>query len=64
MTLVRGATQTSYTSDGIQRASFFPAIDLLKSQFDVTDFDWGTGLRPSESAAPLCVPCRMLTSFR
>ncbi len=29
--------------NGIQRASFLPAIDLLKSQFDVTDLDSGTG---------------------
>ena len=30
--------------NGIQRPSFFPAIDLLKTQFDVTDLDSGTGL--------------------
>ena len=29
--------------NGIQRSSFLPAIDLLKSQFDVTDLDSGTG---------------------
>jgi protein AFG1 len=29
--------------NGIQRTSFLPAIDLLKSQFDVTDLDSGTG---------------------
>lgn len=29
--------------NGIQRASFLPAIDLLKAQFDVTDLDSGTG---------------------
>ncbi|KAH9036043.1 AFG1-like ATPase [Lactarius deliciosus] len=31
--------------NGIQRASFLPAIDLLKSQFDVTDLDSGTDYR-------------------
>jgi protein AFG1 len=31
--------------NGIQRSSFLPAIDLLKSQFDVTDLDSGTGPR-------------------
>ncbi len=35
--------------NGIQRASFLPAIDILKSQFDVTDLDSGTG--PSLAAA-------------
>lgn len=29
--------------NGIQRTSFLPAIDLLKTQFDVTDLDSGTG---------------------
>jgi peroxisome-assembly ATPase len=29
--------------NGIQRASFLPAIDLLKTQFDVTNLDSGTG---------------------
>jgi protein AFG1 len=29
--------------NGIQRTSFIPAIDLLKTQFDVTDLDSGTG---------------------
>jgi hypothetical protein len=29
--------------NGIQRTSFAPAIDLLKTQFDVTDLDSGTG---------------------
>lgn len=34
--------------NGIQRSSFIPAIELLKSQFDVTDLDSGTGeLAPS-----------------
>ena len=33
--------------NGIQRASFLPAIDLLKSQFDVTDLDSGTGPSPA-----------------
>jgi peroxisome-assembly ATPase len=32
--------------NGIQRTSFLPAIDLLKSQFNVTDLDSGTGLCP------------------
>jgi protein AFG1 len=36
--------------NGIQRASFLPAIDLLKAQFDVTDLDSGTG--PSYSTPP------------
>ncbi|KAI0287633.1 AFG1-like ATPase [Russula brevipes] len=31
--------------NGIQRASFLPAIDLLKAQFDVTDLDSGTDYR-------------------
>ncbi|KAF5333491.1 hypothetical protein D9611_002524 [Ephemerocybe angulata] len=31
--------------NGIQRASFLPAIDLLKSQFKVTDLDSGTDYR-------------------
>ena len=39
MTLARGAPQTSYTRDGIQRAFCLPAIDLLKSPIDVTDHD-------------------------
>jgi protein AFG1 len=29
--------------NGIQRTSFVPAIELLKTQFDVTDLDSGTG---------------------
>ncbi len=29
--------------NGIQRTSFLPAIDLLKTQFDITDLDSGTG---------------------
>lgn len=29
--------------NGIQRSSFVPAIELLKSRFDVTDLDSGTG---------------------
>jgi hypothetical protein len=29
--------------NGIQRTSFLPAIDLLKTHFDVTDLDSGTG---------------------
>jgi hypothetical protein len=29
--------------NGIQRTSFLPAIDLLKTQFDVTDLDSATG---------------------
>ena len=47
----------------IQRMSFLPAIDLIKSQFDVQDLNSGTGL-PQFSAAttviilmsPLCNP--------
>ncbi|KAH9959858.1 AFG1-like ATPase-domain-containing protein [Russula dissimulans] len=31
--------------NGIQRASFLPAIDLLKTQFDVTNLDSGTDYR-------------------
>lgn len=31
--------------NGIQRISFLPAIDLLKTQFDVTDLDSGTDYR-------------------
>ena len=31
--------------NGIQRSSFIPAIDLLKSRFDVTDLDSGTDYR-------------------
>jgi len=31
--------------NGIQRSSFIPAIELLKSHFDVTDLDSGTGMR-------------------
>ena len=30
--------------NGIQRSSFIPAIDLLKTQFNVIDLDSGTGL--------------------
>jgi peroxisome-assembly ATPase len=30
--------------NGIQRSSFIPAIELLKSSFEVTDLDSGTGL--------------------
>ena len=29
--------------NGIQRSSFIPAIELLKSHFEVTDLDSGTG---------------------
>jgi hypothetical protein len=29
--------------NGIQRSSFIPAIDLLKSRFKVTDLNSGTG---------------------
>lgn len=29
--------------NGIQRSSFIPTIELLKSQFEVTDLDSGTG---------------------
>jgi len=29
--------------NGIQRSSFIPAIELLKTRFDVTDLDSGTG---------------------
>lgn len=29
--------------NGIQRSSFIPAIELLKSQFEVTDLNSGTG---------------------
>ena len=29
--------------NGIQRSSFIPCIDLIKSRFDVTDLDSGTG---------------------
>ena len=36
--------------NGIQRTSFLPAIDLLKTQFDVTDLDSGTG--PSFATSP------------
>jgi protein AFG1 len=45
--------------NGIQRTSFIPAIDLLKSQFDVTDLDSGTG--PS-FALPLASLSSYLTS--
>lgn len=31
--------------NGIQRSSFVPAIELLKTQFDVTDLDSGTDYR-------------------
>ncbi|KAI0294607.1 ATPase [Multifurca ochricompacta] len=31
--------------NGIQRTSFLPAIDLLKTQFDITDLDSGTDYR-------------------
>lgn len=36
---------TKLYKNGIQRASFLPAIDLLMSQFDVTDLDSGTDYR-------------------
>jgi protein AFG1 len=29
--------------NGIQRSSFIPAIELLKTQLEVTDLDSGTG---------------------
>ncbi|KAJ7087415.1 AFG1-like ATPase-domain-containing protein [Mycena crocata] len=32
--------------NGIQRSSFMPTIELLKSQFDVTDLDSGTAIPP------------------
>jgi peroxisome-assembly ATPase len=38
--------------NGIQRTSFLPAIDLLKTQFDVTDLDSGTG--PSSAIRLVC----------
>lgn len=30
--------------NGIQRSSFIPCIELIKSRFDVTDLDSGTGM--------------------
>jgi predicted ATPase len=36
--------------NGIQRSSFLPAIDLLKSQFKVTDLDSGTGKKFKKSS--------------
>jgi peroxisome-assembly ATPase len=49
---IRGIVLKPYTSrhpddlykNGIQRSSFIPAIELLKSRFEVTDLDSGTGL--------------------
>ncbi|KAH9967032.1 AFG1-like ATPase [Lactifluus volemus] len=41
--------------NGIQRASFLPAIDLLKSEFDVTDLDSGTGPFVPYSLSPNCI---------
>jgi peroxisome-assembly ATPase len=32
--------------NGIQRSSFIPCIELIKSRFDVTDLDSGTGTVP------------------
>jgi protein AFG1 len=29
--------------NGIQRSSFVPAVELLKSRFEITDLDSGTG---------------------
>ena len=29
--------------NGIQRSSFIPCIDLIKTRFDVVDLDSGTG---------------------
>jgi peroxisome-assembly ATPase len=43
--------------NGIQRTSFLPAIDLLKSQFDVTDLDSGTGLCPVPLETLISHPC-------
>jgi AFG1-like ATPase len=48
--------------NGIQRASFLPAIDLLKSEFDVTDLNSGTGpLLVPYSVSPNCISpsCRL-----
>ena len=39
--------------NGIQRTSFLPAIDLLKTQFDVTDLDSGTGPSFALSLPPI-----------
>jgi len=30
--------------NGIQRSSFIPTIELLKTRFEVTDLDSGTGM--------------------
>lgn len=43
--------------NGIQRSSFIPTIELLKSQFEVTDLDSGTG--------KLTIPqCRYVSAYK
>ncbi|KAJ7284068.1 AFG1-like ATPase [Mycena rebaudengoi] len=42
--------------NGIQRSSFIPAIELLKSQFEVTDLDSGTDYRRISRAASSVKP--------
>ncbi|KAJ6490280.1 AFG1-like ATPase [Mycena vitilis] len=42
--------------NGIQRSSFIPTIELLKSQFDVTDLDSGTDYRRMARAASSVKP--------
>ena len=44
--------------NGIQRTSFLPAVDLLKTQFDVTDLDSGTG---PPFVTPLSWPSSLIT---
>lgn len=40
--------------NGIQRSSFIPAIELLKSRFEVTDLDSGTGEGVHEALLSMC----------
>lgn len=54
--------------NGIQRSSFVPCIELLKSRFDVTDLDSGTGVPRTFSFCTLlfCFVCSSLffTDYR
>lgn len=53
--------------NGIQRSSFIPCIDLIKSRFDVTDLDSGTGQLISLSyhiSSNLCIIILIIVDYR
>jgi len=48
--------------NGIQRSSFFPAIDLLKTRFKVTDLNSGTGMSTVRPSSVFLTSCRLQKS--